>query len=54
MPSGILIHVAIWLQQIWAENWGGGCANVARVEAYLPAEFHIDPSNRLATVHERH
>jgi len=22
MPIGILIHVAIWPQQIWAENWG--------------------------------
>jgi len=22
MPSGILIHTAIWPQQIWAENWG--------------------------------
>jgi len=22
MPSGILIHPALWLQQIWAENWG--------------------------------
>ena len=22
MPSGILIHAAIWPQQIWAENWG--------------------------------
>ena len=22
-PSGILIHPAIWPQQIWAENWGG-------------------------------
>jgi len=22
IPSGILIHPAIWLQQIWAENWG--------------------------------
>ena len=21
LPSGILIHSAIWLQQIWAENW---------------------------------
>jgi len=27
---------------------------VARAEAYLHAEFHLDPSNRLATVHERH
>jgi len=24
MPSGILIHAAIWPQQIWAENWGDG------------------------------
>ena len=23
IPSGILIHPAIWTQQIWAENWGG-------------------------------
>jgi len=23
IPSGILIHPAIWPQQIWAENWGG-------------------------------
>jgi len=22
IPSGILIHPAIWPQQIWAENWG--------------------------------
>jgi len=27
---------------------------VARAEAYLHAKFHIDPSNRLATVHERY
>jgi len=27
---------------------------VARAEAYLHAKFHLDPSNRLATVHERH
>ena len=46
----------------------GGCAplregelgshNVARAEAYTSdyphAKFHFDPSNRLATVHERH
>jgi len=24
LPSAILIHRAIWPQQIWAENWGGG------------------------------
>ena len=28
--------------------------NVARAEAYLHAKFHLDPPNRLATVHERH
>jgi len=22
VPSGILIHPAIWPHQIWAENWG--------------------------------
>jgi len=22
IPSGVLIHAAIWPQQIWAENWG--------------------------------
>jgi len=27
---------------------------VARAESYLRAKFHLDPSNRLATVHERH
>jgi len=27
---------------------------VARAEAYMRAKFHLDPSNRLATVHERH
>jgi len=25
-----------------------------QVEAYLHAKFHLDPSNRWATVHERH
>jgi len=31
IPSGILIHPAVWQQQTWAENWGpcpfwgGGC-----------------------------
>jgi len=27
---------------------------VARADAYLHAKFHLDPSNRLATVHERY
>jgi len=25
---------------------------MARAEAYLRAKFHLDPSNRLATVHD--
>jgi len=24
IPSGILIHPAIWPQRTWAENWGAG------------------------------
>jgi len=27
---------------------------VARAEAYLRAKFRLDPSNRLATVNQRH
>ena len=23
IPSGILVHLAIWPQRTWAENWGG-------------------------------
>jgi len=23
IPSGILVHPGVWLQQTWAENWGG-------------------------------
>ena len=23
LPSGILIHPAVWPQHTWAENWGG-------------------------------
>jgi len=26
VPSGILIHPAVWPQQTWAEYWGQGCA----------------------------
>jgi len=27
---------------------------MARAEAYLHAKFHLDPSNRLATIHQRY
>jgi len=36
------------------EGVGPPSNNVARAEAYLHAKFHLDPSNRLATVHQRH
>jgi len=46
-------------------NWGGGAVplwgswvpiehNVAGAEAYLHAKFHLDLSNRLATIHQCH
>ena len=58
MPSGMLIHPAIWPQYTWVEKrglcslFGGGGAesnNVIWAEAYLPAKWHLDPSSRLAT-----
>jgi len=61
--SGTLIHAAIWPQQIWAENWGVVPLAKGDLGPYLtqcgqgrglPAKFHLDPSNRLATVHQRH
>ena len=52
MPSAILIHAAVWPQQTWAENWG--VHNVARAEVYQHAKFHLDPYNRLGTIHKRH
>jgi len=54
LPSGILIHPAIWPQQIWAANWVPIQHNVARAKAYLCAKFHLDLSNRFATIHQRH
>jgi len=65
LPSGILIHPAIWPQQIWAENWGGLCtfgegelgphlAQCGLGRVYLHAMFHFDPCNRLATIHQRY
>jgi len=34
----------------WVPIWH----NVAGADAYLRAKFHLDPSNRFATIHERH
>jgi len=46
LPSGILIHLTIWPQQIWAENWGlchfggeraGSLSNTIQPGRSLPA-----------------
>jgi len=37
LPSGILINPAIWPQQIWAQNWGGGSAPFWRRGAGSPS-----------------
>jgi len=33
---------------------GSPSDSVAGADAYLCAKFHLDPSNRFATIHERH
>ena len=38
---------------VGAESPSNTMCDVARTEAYLHAKFHLDPSNRLATVHQR-
>jgi len=65
LPSGILIHPAVWPYQAWVENWGtvplwgrGSWVPISRsvagAEAYLRAKLHLDLPNRLATIHQRH
>jgi len=62
IASGILIHPAVWAQETWAENWGGCAPFPINLGPHLTqrgqgrghAKFHLDPSNRLATVHERY
>jgi len=62
VPSGILIHPALFAQQTWVQNWAG-CApffgrgnwvpiqhNVAWAEVYLHAKCHLDPSSCLTTI----
>ena len=57
VASGMLIRLAVWPQQTWAKNWGGDCApwgagsasnTVARDEAYLHTNWHLDPCSHLA------
>jgi len=38
----------------WHRGAGSPSNTVARAEAYLHAKFHLDPSNHLAAVHQRH
>ena len=63
--SGMLIHPAVWRQRTWAKNWGGGLSPFWRelgdhltqcrgAEAHLRGKFHLNPSNHLATIHQRH
>jgi len=62
VPSGILIHLAVWPQQAWAKTWVGALPffsgmlgpihiehKVAWAEAYLHTNWHLSPSSRLAT-----
>jgi len=64
MPSAILIHPAVWPQETWAENGGGGLRRlfgegklgphvtqyVVWAEAYLRTKWHLDPCSRLTTI----
>ena len=65
MPSGILVHPAVWPQRILTENWravpleGSGVGSPFNTmsrrprptaEAYLRTKWHLDPCSRLATI----
>jgi len=61
VPSGILIHPAVWPKHTWAENLGAvplweeelgfHLTQCGQAEAYIPTKWHLDPSSRLATIH---
>jgi len=64
VPSGMLIHPAVWRQQTWAENWGdvplwgGGLGPYLKqcsLGRGLPlCQVSSDSSNRLATIYQRY
>jgi len=68
VSGDILIQPAAWLQQTWAQNWEFGAVPLwggeldphltqyGRANAYNHAKFkfHLDPSNGLATIHQRY
>jgi len=39
---------------LWPFPWGRTSNNVAWAEAYLRTKWHLDTSNRLATMHHRY
>ena len=63
LPSNILIHVAIWPQQIWTENWGYAplgrglgpyltqCGHGRVLPACQVSSRSIQP---FGTIHQRH
>jgi len=65
VPSGILVHLAIWPQQTWVKIGGcapfGGAGSPSNIKWPGPRPTSIpttkwqpNPSNSLATVHQRH
>jgi len=38
IPSGILIHPAVWTQQTWAEKWGMLCPFLGRAGSPLTVQ----------------
>jgi len=59
VPSGILIHAAVWPQQTWTGKWGWGLSLLGELsprltqcrwsEANFSTKWHLDPSSHLAT-----
>jgi len=60
----LLRWVTIWPQWTWAEKWRGCCSplcgeelgwhNVTWAKAFLGTKWCLDPSSRLATMHQRY
>ena len=60
VPSGILIHPAVWPQWTSAKNWAGwvclffwGQLGPSRIQSrlprFIPSKWHLSPSSRLTT-----
>ena len=54
VPSGILMHPTVWPQKNGPKIGGSAPFLVVCAKAYLRITWNLDPSNRLATVHERY